>query len=364
MKKVLLFLSTFPLTIYICHAQITITQADMPNAGDTLRLSYSIDTLDPMLTGANYTWNYNTLTSYVQWVEKFDSPTAFTFPFNIIFNIANTSYGSPRYTPDSIPFLALKPDNFYNFYKESSSQYKQIGTGFTLSSIPLPISYNPDDIIYRLPLLYAAIDSSDAAYNIKIPGIGYYGQDIHRVNTVDGWGTLITPFGTFQTLRVKSIITARDTFADTTGTGGFSFARPPRYEFKWLKQGGKIPMLQVNATDVGGAPVVTQISYRDSMRGVTQIGVQEFTAYGLQFAVFPNPASDYCILRYDLDSPAEAKIELFDVAGRKVKTLIEEKQTSGKHLQVVNVKELSPQIYFVKISSGKQNAAAKLVVTR
>ena len=44
-------------------AQITITSADMPNAGDSVLISVanSIDTNDINLTGANYTWDYSTL---------------------------------------------------------------------------------------------------------------------------------------------------------------------------------------------------------------------------------------------------------------------------------------------------------------
>lgn len=367
--KVFLLFAFCLLTFTLCHSQITITQADMPNAGDTLRVSYSTDAIDPSFTDSTcaidgFVWDYSYLTPNAQWLRKFDSPTTFTFPFNVIFNPINTSYGEAQYTVDSIPLLGIKPDDAYNFYKESSTKWRQIGTGLTLNGLPLSFTYNPHDTIYRFPMNCGDQNTSDAVMSPSISIGYYYGQFIHRENFVDGRGTLITPYGYFPALRVKSIIAIRDTFADSSGTFGFAFDRPLSYEFKWLVNGGKIPYLEVNATDIGGTPVVNQISYRDSMRGVAQIGIEEFTVYGLQFTVYPNPATEYAFLHYELSSSAEIGIDLFDISGRKVKSITEGKQTAGKHLEIVNVKELSPQIYFVKLSSGNQIVTRKLSVMR
>jgi hypothetical protein len=366
MKNLLLFSSVcFALSgqFSVLHGQITITQSDMPNANDTLRVSYSNDTINPTLTGANYLWDYSYLTPYAQWVEKFDDPSSFPSPFNLIFNPFNTSYGQEIYTPDSV--FNIKPDNAYAFLKESSTQYKRVGVGFTINTIPVPIMYNPADVIYRFPLQYGNKDSSDAAYgfNLPPPNGPYYGQFIHRVNEADGWGTLITPFGTFQTLRIKSTITVRDTFADTSGNG-FSNTRPPRYEFKWLKQGGKIPYLQVDANDVLGIPVVTQVTYRDSMRNVFQIGVNEFMHPVLGLQIYPNPAGKFVFISYSLIKSERVQIALFDLRGRKIWTLLDKKQTDGAHFEFVNLaeKNLPGGIYFIKVRVGDSEENRKIII--
>ena len=74
MKNKLLFLTIFFTSIL--SAQISITSADMPNAGDSVLISVTttIDTNDVTLTGANYTWDYSTLVPNFQRFEKFDSP--------------------------------------------------------------------------------------------------------------------------------------------------------------------------------------------------------------------------------------------------------------------------------------------------
>lgn len=364
MKKLLL--SACLLSTAFAYAQITINQADLPAAGDTLRVSFSGDSIDPTVTGANQTWDYSYLTPNAQYVDRFDNPSTFTFPFNLLFNPVNTTYGLQQYTPDSIPGSPIKVSNAYGFYKKTSATLKQNGYGLSLNALPVPFTYNPQDVIYKFPLTYGNIDSCDSKFGPAIPIGYYYGQNIHRVNVVDGWGTLITPFGTFPTVRVMTTLAIRDTFADSSGVG-FAFNRPLQYEFKWLTTAGKIPYLQVNASDVAGSPVVTNIAYRDSMRtGVIQIGIHEALNADFGLQIFPNPASEYSFVQYTLDNTRDVKIELLDMSGKTISSLRNAKQSPGTHLEIINLRSLalSEGTYFVSLSAGKGKAVRKIVVTK
>ncbi len=364
MKKII-FPIFFSITT-VCFGQIPIGQSDMPSAGDTLRVSNTTDTINPALTGPNYTWNYSFLKAASQWVEKFDNPSSFTFPFNLLFNVFNTSYGQKQYTPDSIPGLGISMGNAYGFFKKSSTSLKQIGQGLSINGLPVPFQYSSEDYIYRFPLNYGNIDSSDSQFGPPsvVPLPFYYGQKIHRVNEVDGWGTLTTPFGTFSTLRVKSTLHIRDTIADSSGIG-FAFARPTQYEYKWLKQGGKIPYLQINATDIGGFPVVTKITYRDSLRsGTIQIGINEVTNTDFGMQLFPNPANDFVVVQYQLANSESIKFEILDITGKTITTIGNSKSSKGLHVEVINLKRynLSKGIYFVSLNVGAIRVIKKLVI--
>ena len=109
------------------------------------------------------------------------------------------------------------------------------------------------------------------------------------MNHVDGWGTLITPFGTFNTLRVVSELTGKDSlFLDTLGFG-FSFPRAKTREYKWLATNGKIPVLQINTNVNGANEVITSIRYRDIYRDLS-VGINSVYK-NVDARIFPNPSN-------------------------------------------------------------------------
>lgn len=348
-------------------AQITITSADMPNANDSVLISVTntVGSADPMLADSNYTWDYSFLTPDIQRFEKFDAPSTFTSPYNLLFNPANTSYGRDNYQFNSAPVPGVQITAAYDFYKESSTQYRQHGAGYVINGAPLPFLYNPMDVIYNFPLDYLNSDSCDYKYGTPIPNIGYYGQKGHRINVVDGWGTLITPFGSFQTLRVKSTIAAVDTIYSATFGFGTNINRPLQYQFKWLAIGMKVPVLQVNANKVGVNIIVNNVQYIDSLRtGIPGVGITENSNNKFNISTYPNPCVNDLMLNYTLTGTSAVKISVMDVIGKTLAVVADEVQVSGPKEQYINLREiqLSPGIYFVSLQVNKTIGMQKIVV--
>ena len=266
MKKITIIVSLL-IGCSVINAQITIGQSDMPNAGDSVLVSItnSLGGIDQTLTGANYNWDYSTLVYNSQQQVKFDAPLTFPTIFALLFNPFNTSYGRENRNLTSLPIPGVSFTGAYDFLKESSSALKQVGAGFTINGTPIPFYYSPNDFIFRFPMNYLNIDSCDYQYSLSIPTIGDYGEKGHRVNMVDGWGTLITPLATYQTLRVKSIITAIDTLYISAFGIGSNIPVPTRVQYKWLATAKQIPVLEIDANIVGGNEVVTNIQYQDTL---------------------------------------------------------------------------------------------------
>lgn len=365
-KKLLLLAVVFTGTL---SAQITISSSDMPNSGDSVLISVttSIDSNYVDSTGANYTWDYSTLTPNFQRYEKFDSPLTFPIPFNLLFNPFNTTYGNENNILTSLPIPGVTLDMAYDFLKESSSKFRQVGAGYTINGIPLPFVYSSDDVIYRFPMNYLNTDTSDYTFGLPIPGIGYYGQTGHRENIVDGWGTLITPFGTFNTLRVKSTIAAIDTVAlDAVGFGS-DIPRPLRYEFKWLATAMQIPVLKVDASDVFGAMVITNVEYQDTViAGVPQLGIVNVSGNNFNSIVYPNPVADNTILQYTLSEKSQIKISVTDIVGKTISILADESQNIGTFQKQINVSELNltDGVYFVILQTNSGRAVHRVVVSK
>ena len=349
-------------------AQITVSSSDMPNAGDSVLVSMAADVgpNDLSLSDTNYVWDYSMLVPTLQRYEKFDNPLTFSSPFNLIFNPFNTSYGNVNNlitAGGGIPGLTF--DEAYDFLRESSSKFRQVGVGYRINGIPMPFLYSNDDIIFRFPMNYGDADTDDYAFGLPIPSIGYYGQTGHRETIVDGWGSITTPYGTFNTLRVKSTIASTDTlYLDSLGFG-FAFPRPLRYEYKWIAHGKEIPVLKVDANDIFGTQVISQVEYIDSIiPGVPMLAVHEITPSAVNSIIYPNPASDHTLLQYELNNPSKVRVTLTDISGRTLRIISDEIQSAGTHSELIDAEQLNQGIYLLSIETNVGKKVHRLVVTK
>jgi hypothetical protein len=358
MKKILLaslILSGVELT-----AQISLTQSDMPNVGDSVRVSYAAFTSLPA-GGPNVTWDYSFLVPNSQYVFHFANPSSTSY-----FGLNNTflsSYAVYNWSPDSIPFVPILPTDFFDFYKESSTYFKQVGQGYSLFGFPIPVFYNPQDPLYKFPLDFGDIDTSDAQFISQIPTIFYWKENIHRVNTYSGWGALRTPYDTFPSVcLVKAELTLVDSFSLDT----FGISLPPitRYEnqYKWFATGSKIPLLQINTNLNLGNETVTNVIYRDTVRPVLQIGIGENDKLS-GFSIFPNPATEQLNFVVSAGSPSSAVIAISDLNGRLIWSENMQLQP-GKNSKSLNLSSLkiAKGVYVVTLTSNKSFEAKKIVI--
>ncbi len=66
--------------------------------------------------------------------------------------------------------------------------------------------------------------------------------------------------------------------------------------------------------------------------------------------VFPNPATDNATFVFNLTESSEVNIELYNILGRKVKTVLTESLNAGDHNESVDLTDLSVGQYFARIS--------------
>ncbi len=79
---------------------------------------------------------------------------------------------------------------------------------------------------------------------------------------------------------------------------------------------------------------------------------------------FPNPANSNVVLNFYLHKGQNIRMELFDVKGEMVKTIIEKANfSSGNHKVEFNVSSLPAGIYTIRLSDAEMNLTRPLVVT-
>jgi hypothetical protein len=271
-----------------------------------------------------------------------------------------------NYSPDSLPLIGQLPTNFTDYYRSSSSSFRQVGITFDIpqmTSLSAPIIFSAADYVYQFPLAYGNMDTSDANYAFNIPGIGFIGQDRHRENYVDGWGTLITPLDTYQVIRVRSVVNITDTVSlDTTNQTGYSLVRPTEVQYKWLAPGMKIPVLEIDCQVLLNGEVVTNIRYQDTLRdSLFQVSVMDVNPNTPQITVYPNPAHEQVNVFYQQATTGALQFMITDLSGKNVWTVFDNSPGSFGN-RIVDVSGLTAGIYLISVVSESGTTVSKIVI--
>lgn len=266
MKKILFGLSVF--FTFNSYSQISITIANMPVSGDTLRFSTALlDTsvlLNYQNNGANQIWNFDSLRVISQGVQRFISSTQ--TPYS---SVPTNRIG--LLFADTISLGGSSVNDVYNFITSSSTDFSidyravSVPTGFALFPVlRIQDPYVDKDEVFQFPLDFGDRDSStfDFVFNNSLLGV-YYGSSGYRINEVDAWGTITTPYGTFNTLRVITDMVS----LDTVGFSGQNIAIPSHVRtYQWISNGERVPVMTVNGLVIAGTFVPNSVEFRDSVR--------------------------------------------------------------------------------------------------
>ncbi|MEM7101986.1 MAG: T9SS type A sorting domain-containing protein [Bacteroidota bacterium] len=104
-----------------------------------------------------------------------------------------------------------------------------------------------------------------------------------------------------------------------------------------------------------------------------QFTEQPFISTGIEeieevsaFDVFPNPFEEQCSIRLTIDRPSEVTLEIVDVLGAKVSTIVEGLQPPGTFHFVLDNSNFpaGSGVYFVRLSANGQTTSQKIVRIR
>jgi hypothetical protein len=232
-------------TLFTCQttAQITIGPEDMPSPGDTIRVSVtSVVPEGFQRTAMDTSWNFQMLEALSQRVDTFVSATSTPAGYQLIFVLlGGANLASPR---NSIPIPMLPFTNGYSFYKNNETSFSDLGVAYTFQGFPISLRFDQPDKVYQFPLQPNHTWNSTSMLELPVPGMFFYRTEVNRANLADGYGQLTTPYGTFETIRIKSTVEMHDTIWVDSIQTGFSFDRVFT-EYKWLGKDQGIPLLVV-----------------------------------------------------------------------------------------------------------------------
>jgi hypothetical protein len=308
--KVLLLTLLISATTSKVNCQISIVSSDMPTAGDTIRTSVAVNAVDFdfVQTGVNFEWDFSSLMPVSQRIDTFktlqQTPVFFWPTFFTSVNLA-VSFDPGNLLP------GLVFEGAYQFFSKTTASFRDFGYGLIIGGLPLPLKFSNPDVIYTFPMNMGNTFESNANLEFALPDIGYLSIDRQRENLVDGWGTLKTPFGTFEVLRLKSTVFEIDSVYIDSISQGLRIERN-YIEYKWIGKNKGIPLLHATVDAFLGTTAI----YRDSIRDLT-VGIPELnTAH--QPKVFPNPFSEELFFTYCANKSEQALVSLMNIQGVKV----------------------------------------------
>lgn len=337
-------------------AQPTITKNDMPAVGDTIWLKTSSLALgvNYQQTGNNFTWDFSTLTGTPA-ADTFISLTNTSITLQLVFGLGTNPANIAQNSADLSFIPGIPLSNFTNFFRSSNTAFQLNGFGLGIYGIGLPIKFTGADVWYKFPLTVSSLkDSSVSNYSQSLLTLGYLKIYRKRVNQVDGWGTLITPYGSFQTLRVKSVVHEEDSVYLDTLSMGIPIIRDYT-EYKWLGNGHGAPLMQVTSESL-----LTTFRWIDNK---VNIGISSIDQSGA-FSISPNPTTGPLQISFNTVNPTPLTIKIFNVTGQTIGVLYQGKCDAGNNnisLQL-DKNNYPPGLYFLNIDFDNHHLSRKLVI--
>jgi Secretion system C-terminal sorting domain len=79
---------------------------------------------------------------------------------------------------------------------------------------------------------------------------------------------------------------------------------------------------------------------------------------------YPNPANESTTIKFTINATQMVYLNLKDLQGRTINTILAEEKTEGTHEVAVNVTSLPPGTYFYQLKTGFLQETKKLIVIR
>jgi len=89
----------------------------------------------------------------------------------------------------------------------------------------------------------------------------------------------------------------------------------------------------------------------DTQTGIDDEVVEIPTSYGLN-QNYPNPFNAHTTISYSLPEGSDVTIDIYDIMGRKVTTLVSGYQNAGTHSAIWNANDVSSGVYLYKLTAG------------
>ncbi|NEN23052.1 T9SS type A sorting domain-containing protein [Cryomorpha ignava] len=336
MMRNLLYTFGFVACSLISSAQ-TINIGDMtPQIGHVYTQENS-DYVSPGTSGANQTWDLSGMTTNQTFTTTISSPVglpgAEDFP--------SATFASVIQGQESIGYSAV-----------INNRIEIVGLYTPTASMTYP---NPQTQL-QFPLSFQSTYSDTYERNVDFGG-GIGNQEIGEASTiVDGYGTLITPTGTYtDVLRLKQDVEAD---LNTTSNGQVISTIPfTSVTYVFIKVGFIVPLASIVTSEFSGQTTEFATYYISSTVGLDKVSpVNNIT-------IFPVPIVNDFTVNLNLEGADNVTFELFSIDGRMVAQLGKEFLPKGENTRSFTLPQSTASgVYLLQIKTPDSALMKKILV--
>lgn len=327
------------------HSQIVIHESDFP-AQEGSRLMYyegwNTFSFDVVTAGPSYFWNFQ---------------DADTLSLNLLTEEIRPLISSPFPGVNHLAFKEIPGFTWMMDYKETHSCLlpdKLMFKGFKLynnyTSDTTIIEMNPGLDYMIFPLTYGTSWTEFHRMNGIMNGTPIYSDSVRGESQIDGWGQLLTPFGSYECLRLQTQWSVFDEDLQTWQVLDTTLA--------WL------------ANNIPAAFLIEQYS-TDPETGLQSgwfrifhsmiLGVDEKPHLRDDFylSIFPDPTHGQFTLELeDVSNSSTITVEIFSMLGEKVKSV---ELPAMKH-HTFDISNHQPGLYLIRVLQGNVAGTQKILL--
>lgn len=374
MKQVFTILVASFIVFSSLIGQITVTSATFPIVGDTLFTKF--DNLPSGITitpaGGNQHWDYTSLEAPFTSTTVFESPAE--GPSGVFFPSANLYFSSNQ----AETYIQVTENSF-----DVLGHFKVLPEFFNLEAL---IQYNPPYTYKKVPLHYNDINQANSEILLSYPSdvlpteildsFPVSNVDSFRIkmtfvrnDTVDAWGVVDIPGGSYNVLREKRVQTRETTIEVKVGAFGWTDVS----NFLQNYSGVRIEKEYVFYSDVEKEPIVVvylndetdEPKSAEFKSNAVTTALPVFVNGYQDIFVYPNPAINEVRIDFLNLSKGTYYFKIFNILGITVQTLDYE-VTNDRETIELDISNLRKGTYLYSLidSSGRTLKTKRLMVIR
>lgn len=347
------------INLSLLNAQVVLNESDLPKSGDT-QLNYILDSIDglsilPGNNGENVYWDFSKVKSQTSdttiLVDAQGTSSYSQFPLaSLAINKACTKVHSHVTHTD----IETCKNDFY--IKNSSGLYFYGSDVQTVTKYDIPRNIFPvlnygDSINNESRVVYYSSGSVQKVLHIK----GY--------SKADAWGTIKTPAGTANVVRIYT----SETVFDSTYTNGIASSQTKtegNYYYKWYAKGLGYPVFQISKGILNNNPAYQLVKYAQNLAsistGIEEVSNTQSSASQNMTVLFPNPVTDRATIKINPKfSENGFSVLIVDSYGR---TVLNKQNLSGNEF-VIEKRDMQPGVYIYQLISKAGSIKGKFLIS-